>query len=45
MEANRKAVEMANVERPKVMMKGIVEERIVNGEVAWGVLVAQRRRG
>ena len=33
-ELNRKAVQVANVQRPKVVVEGIVEQGVVNGEVA-----------
>ena len=33
-ELDGKAVQMANVQRAKVMMEGIVQEDVVNGEVA-----------
>ncbi len=38
MELQRKAVEVADVKRAKVVVEGIVEEGIVNGEVE-GLLV------
>ena len=35
MELDCETVEVANVQRAKIMMKGVVQEGVVNGEVAW----------
>lgn len=45
MKANGEAVEVANVQRAKVVVEGIVEEAVVNRKVARGRAAAGRRRG
>lgn len=35
MELNRKSVEMTNVEWSEIMMKGIVKQSIIDGEIMW----------
>lgn len=39
MELDGEAVEVTDVKGTKVMMESVVEESIVNGEIAWWILV------
>ena len=40
MELQRKAVQMANMERTKIVVKGIVQKSVVYCEVIWLLLAA-----
>jgi hypothetical protein len=42
MELDGEAVEVANVQRAEIMMEGVVEESIINSEVAWWILALGR---
>jgi hypothetical protein len=44
-ELNGKAVQVTNVQRAKVMVKGVVEEGIIDGKVAWRRAVRFGERG
>lgn len=35
MELDGESIEVTNVQRPKVMMKRVVEERVIDGKVDW----------
>lgn len=37
-ELDGEAVEVTNVQRAEIVVKGVVEERVIDGEVAWRVL-------
>lgn len=45
-ESNGEAVQVANVQRAKVVVESVVQETVINGEVAWcGAAAARRRDG
>lgn len=44
MEVDGKAIEVSDVQWAKVMMKGVIQKNVVDGEVAWWS-VCWRKRG